>query len=241
MKTVPTTIESSDAGLICLLRNQGPQSISQISQSMNVTATAVRQRLARLMSLGLIVRKPWKAPRGRPGHHYTLTEEGLRSGSNNFADLTIVIWQEIRDIRDPQIRTGLLQRLAQRFAKEYAPRVQGSSLRERLESIARIFTEKSIPFNVETATFESPSKNNVISTSDPDNKVSGTNSASLTPNSSALPILTAHACPYPALAEQDRGICAVENLMLSELVGQRMKLTECRLDGGACCRFETSP
>jgi predicted ArsR family transcriptional regulator len=57
---------------------------------------------------------------------------------------------------------------------------------------------------------------------------------------SILPILTAEACPYPDLAEQDRGICAVEKMMFSELVGENLRLSECRLDGGNCCRFETN-
>jgi predicted ArsR family transcriptional regulator len=50
-------------------------------------------------------------------------------------------------------------------------------------------------------------------------------------------VLTSHACPYPELAEQDRGICAAERLMLQDLVGSAVQLSECRLDGAACCRF----
>ena len=55
-----------------------------------------------------------------------------------------------------------------------------------------------------------------------------------------LPVLTAEACPYPELAEQDRGICAVEKMMFSELLGEKVRLSECRLDGASCCRFETN-
>lgn len=53
-----------------------------------------------------------------------------------------------------------------------------------------------------------------------------------------LPVLTARCCPYPDLAEQDRGICAMEKMMLSEMVGEHLRLSECRLDGGGCCTFE---
>jgi predicted ArsR family transcriptional regulator len=52
-----------------------------------------------------------------------------------------------------------------------------------------------------------------------------------------LPVLTSHACPYPQLAEQDRGVCSAERLMLEDLVGAPVKLSECRLDGDDCCRF----
>ena len=56
--------------------------------------------------------------------------------------------------------------------------------------------------------------------------------------SGSLPVLTALACPYPELAEQDRGICSLERMMLSELVGDSLRLSDCRLDGDECCRFE---
>ena len=53
-----------------------------------------------------------------------------------------------------------------------------------------------------------------------------------------LPVLSVRDCPYPELAEQDRGICALERMMFSELVGDGLRLSECRLDGDECCRFE---
>jgi predicted ArsR family transcriptional regulator len=53
-------------------------------------------------------------------------------------------------------------------------------------------------------------------------------------------MLTAHACPDPELAEQDRGICILEKMLFSELVGQNLDLTQCRLDGGSCCQFQLS-
>ncbi|MEQ8835280.1 MAG: hypothetical protein RID07_00580, partial [Lacipirellulaceae bacterium] len=55
-----------------------------------------------------------------------------------------------------------------------------------------------------------------------------------------LPVLTALACPFPDLAEQDRGICALEKMLFTEILGEDVRLTECRLDGEACCKFETS-
>ena len=53
-----------------------------------------------------------------------------------------------------------------------------------------------------------------------------------------LPVLTALACPYPELAEQDRSICALERMLFSEILGENIRLTNCRLDGVNCCTFE---
>ena len=55
-----------------------------------------------------------------------------------------------------------------------------------------------------------------------------------------LPVLTALACPYPELAQLDRSVCTMEKLMLSEILGSNVRLSECRLDGANCCTFTPS-
>lgn len=53
-----------------------------------------------------------------------------------------------------------------------------------------------------------------------------------------LPVLTAHACPYPELAEADPDICGLEKALFSSLLGEKVELTQCRLQGGALCQFQ---
>lgn len=53
-----------------------------------------------------------------------------------------------------------------------------------------------------------------------------------------VPVLRAHACPYPNLANQDRTICALERVLFSELLHQDIHLAQCRLDGAPCCQFQ---
>ncbi len=176
---------------------------------MRVTATAVRQRLGRLMAEGLVERATAKVPRGRPSHRYSLTEKGIRKTGSNFADLAIALWKEVREIKDPEIRSGLVTRLAQSMAKMYVGQIRGETAEERMTEVGRLMGERNIPFAVD--------------------------------RSGSLPVLTALACPYPELAEQDRGICSLEKILFSELLGEKVRLTECRLDGRSnCCRFQTN-
>jgi predicted ArsR family transcriptional regulator len=206
--------ETSDGGLLSLLRQHGPSSIAELISAMGVTATAVRQRLVRLMADGLIERQTSKPPRGRPCHKYSLTEKARRQAGSNFSDLTIALWQEVRQIKDPQVRAGLLKRLAKTMAGLYGGRLRGQSVEERMRDATELMRERNVPFIVEHQR--------------------GVNART------SLPVLTAEACPYPDLAEHDRGICAVEKMMFSELVGENLRLSECRLDGSSCCRFETN-
>ncbi len=200
------TAESSDAGILNLLRQTGPLGVSQLTKATGVTPTAVRQRLVRLMAEGFVDRQVARSGRGRPGHRYALTDKGRRHTGANFADLAIALWQEVRSVQDASVRRGLLERIAKTMAAMYRPQITGTSEAERMRSIGQVFAEREVPFDVD--------------------------------ESGDLPVLTALACPYPQLAEQDRGICALERMMFSELVGEGLRLADCRLDGDECCRFE---
>jgi len=44
-------------------------------------------------------------------------------------------------------------------------------------------------------------------------------------------------CPYLDLAEVDRTICQMETMLFSQLLGDEVMLSQCRLDGHAGCQF----
>ena len=199
---------SSDAAVVDLLRKRQALEIGELAEALEVTATAVRQRLERLMKRGFVERSTVSRPRGRPAHAYRLTDAGRRLGGNNFRDLALVLWREIRGVRDPAVKSGLLKRVGEALAGAYRDQISGKTITERLESIASILRERNICCSVEQAAGDGN-----------------------------LPVLTSHACPYPDLAEEDRGVCAAERLMLQDLVGSDVRLAEYRLDGGATCRF----
>jgi len=194
--------------MLDVLRRRGAVTIAVLVGEMGVTATAVRQRLARLMTEGLIQRETEKQARGRPNHRYSLTEKGQEHSGTNFSDLAMVLWDEVKAIEDASVRRGLLKRIADRFVAKYRSHVNGDSLQDRMTSLARLMGERDIPFEVRST--------------------------------NGLPVLAALACPYPELAKQDRGVCTMEKLMLSEMLGENVRLSECRLDGATCCTFTPS-
>ena len=200
--------ESSDKAMIDFLRQNGAVTISVLVAEMGVTATAVRQRLQRLMADGLIERQAENKGRGRPNHRYSLTEKGERSAGTNFADMADVLWDEIKSVENPEIRRGLLKRIAGRLAERYRNEVGGETLGDRMTALASVMGERDIPFRVE--------------------------------QTGGLPVLSALACPYPELAMRDRSVCTMEKMMLSEILGENVRLSECRLDGATCCTFTPS-
>lgn len=205
-------IVPSDIAILDLLRQQDSLSVTELAEVMQVTATAVRQRLTRLMAQGYIDRATSRAGRGRPSHRYVLTNKGRRKTGANFADLAMALWQEIRAIKDTEVRSGLIPRIAKRLAEMYSERVTGETLEAKMRTLADVFNDRRVPFVVEPAAPSHP-----------------------------LPVLTALACPYPELAEQDRSVCAMERMLFAEVLGESVKLSKCRLDGETCCSFEVTP
>lgn len=198
---------ATDAAVVELLRVDSALEIGDLAQALGVTATAIRQRLDRLMRSGLVERTTVARPRGRPAHAYSLTAEGRRCGGENFRDLALVLWREVRSVREPSVRQGLLSRIGSAMAAMYRPEVSGENAAERLRSLADVMRRRNVSCDVEQAA------------------------------EGDLAVLTSYSCPYPELAEQDRSICAAERLMLQDLVGSSVALSECRLDGSTCCRF----
>ncbi len=51
------------------------------------------------------------------------------------------------------------------------------------------------------------------------------------------PTFTLRDCPYPDLADVDSTICQMETMLFSQLLGDEVVLSQCRLDGHSCCQF----
>jgi DeoR family suf operon transcriptional repressor len=207
MKPVQATPES-DRAIVDFLRRKGEATIGDLVELLGVTATAVRQRLTRLMEQGLVERQAEAAGRGRPMHRYSLTEAGAKSGGNSYDQLAQVLWDEVRAIKDPEVRQGLLRRVSGRLAELYRGQVGGDTLEARMGSLAAVMADQNLPFELD--------------------------------RNADLPVLTALACPYPDLAARDRSVCAMEKMLISEVLGESMRLSACRLDGATCCTFESS-
>lgn len=197
---------TSDGRLLDLLRVAGTMGVAELAEQVKVTPTAVRQRLMRLMAQGLVQRESVRNGRGRPKHWYRLTDKGLRLTGSNFADLALALWREIGLTSDEELQRQMVRRIASALAAEYAGQVQGTTMAERMRSLAELLAQRRIPFSVKDFAHQ--------------------------------PAMSAHACPYPNLAERDRRICAMEEMLFSELLGQEVKLTRCRLDGEGDCRFQ---
>lgn len=214
-----------DRDLLLALRGGETLGVGELTDALGVTATAVRQRIERLLAMGLIEREKVVAGRGRPTYRYRLTVAGHRRAGADPAELADAMWREILALPDPEIRDRLVSGVAARLGRQFAGQL------ERLEE-----NDPDQEAGHETRSAESRLADRVRRLSE---VLMARQVETGVSQSGDLPVLDIGTCPYPSLTEasDDRAMCRLEEKMFSEALGRPVHLSSCRLDGDECCQF----
>lgn len=201
-----------DQAVMDVLRQQQGLTVHELIERLDVTATAVRQRLERLEQVGLIERRKEGVGRGRPQFRYFLSAVGMRYASASYADLALALWSEIMDLPNPQQRGRILRRVAKRMGEGLKLNLpENSSLTQRMQAMATALGKRKIPaFVNEDGTLPV-----------------------LQVQSCPYPELSEQ--------DGNRQLCEMEQEMLSEAIGHAMQLDCCRMDGHNMCQFRALP
>ena len=206
------TSDSADRPLLDLIRRRGPLTVAEMAAALDVTPTAVRNRLTRLIGSGMVERRSETGGRGRPRHTYQASLEAHKRLGQNYTDLAVVLWDELMvTVQDRKLRRVLFGRIIERLADLYRAQVRGDDWRDRMVQLGTILHERGIEAEV------------------------------IPGDGTLMPILKQHSCPYFELAEADHAICALERKMFEKVLGRSLRLSHCRLDGDRSCDFEAKP
>jgi predicted ArsR family transcriptional regulator len=201
-------IRPIDQAVLDLLRQHPGMNVQDLTDHLEVTATAVRQRLDRLEEVELIERRKESVGRGRPQFRYHLTALGMRYSSVSYADLATALWTEVMELPNPSLRSRILRRVARRMGETMVGSIsKQSSLGDRLEAVVEEFARRKVP-----------------ALASPD-------------GSGPLLQVLACPFPDLAIDSRNRSVCELEQEMLSEALGQSVELACCRLDGHDHCQF----
>lgn len=201
-------IRSVDRDLLLAMRGGDLVGIGELTEALSVTATAVRQRIERLLVRGLIEREKVVAGRGRPTYQYRITDLGQRVNAADPTELAEAMWRELLSIEDPDLRSRLLSSVATRMGREYASQLdEEAPLEEKMRVLSQILSTRRVSSDV----------------------ISGGGLPVL--DISACPY------PTLADGGEDHSMCRLEEQLLSEALGKQVQLSQCRLDGDSCCQF----
>ena len=114
-----------------------------------VTPTAVRHRLNRLMAQGLVERTEEHKGRGRPSHSYRLTEQAQVLLGQNYADLAMTMWDELKSFEDRAVGMKVLRRVADKLAEQYRREMPGRDVHERLADLRKLLVDRGVDVEVD--------------------------------------------------------------------------------------------
>lgn len=144
MKTI---LDQSDTEFLGTLHRLGPKTVQEIGEAVGVTATAIRQRLSRLQGSELIVRELVRAGRGRPHYTYRVTTKGLRQLGDNYGDLALILWREIRAIDDDRVRGQITDRIRDALVARFGP-MDGSTVQEKMRRLREVLLNRGYDVDV---------------------------------------------------------------------------------------------
>jgi predicted ArsR family transcriptional regulator len=205
-------IRPIDQAVLDLLRQHQCATVQELTEWLDVTATAVRQRLERLVQVELVERQKQGVGRGRPQFRYLLTPLGTRYASASYGDLAVALWQEVMELPNPLQRRRLLRRVAVRMGASLRDAVPAEGdLSKRFSAMASELGRRRVPAAV--------SERDSLPV--------------LEVHACPYPELTNH--------DEMRQLCNMEQEMLSEAIGHSVQLDCCRLDGHQHCQFRAVP
>lgn len=245
------SVRSVDSQLLRALGDGKTRGVGELIATLGVTATAVRQRLERLLESGLIERAKVVSGRGRPAFEYRLTERGRWCAGADPAELAEAMWQEILELADEDLRlrilTGIARRLGQGLASEASAGVEQASrvADAPAHTLPRRRQQRLSPGVTAATNSGLAERMRMIGDSLAKRRIAtrisfhSENQLGHPENQLGLPVLDLPSCPYPALrdATHDRSMCELERRMLSEALGGPVQLSSCVLDGDSVCRF----
>lgn len=144
-----TSLDDGDRLVLQRLQQSGGTTIPELCEELQVTATAVRQRLTRLQDFGMIDRATVRSGRGRPHHAYVITDAGRHELGDNYGELALLLWEEVRQIDEPVLRNRILGRVQQQMAERFGVTVRGRTIEQRMQQLRKVLQDRG--FSVEIA------------------------------------------------------------------------------------------
>lgn len=145
------TLDPHDRDFLDQLNRMGRGTIQEICEELGVTATAVRQRLVKLESLSFIERETVRKGRGRPYHAYSVTPSGQRELGDNYSDLAMILWRELRQIEDPIVRDIVFERIREALVSRYGHLVHAESINDRFRQLGEALLDRGFHVEVDNS------------------------------------------------------------------------------------------
>ncbi len=147
-------MESTRQTILEILRRRKQATIDDLTRLLGLAPATIRRHLDILMRDSLVSVGQVRRETGRPHYVFSLTEAGEDLFPKTYIRLTNRLIDEIVNLDDTDTRGRdgvelaalLFDKMAERMAQTFAPRVTGATLEERLEEVTNLLAGEGLTF-----------------------------------------------------------------------------------------------
>lgn len=149
-------LESSREAILDILHRREGASVDDLSQELGLAGATVRRHLDVLMRDGYVTASQVRGGLGRPRYAFSITEAGAELFPHHYVRLTRRLIDEIVSLgadetvgrQGAELADLIFEKMADRLAREYASRVQGRTVEERVRATAKLLADEGLDFEI---------------------------------------------------------------------------------------------
>ena len=124
------------------LLRQPRTTINELAAAVGINPISVRHHLTNLQMEGLVDSQEERHGVGRPRLSYVLTEEGMEQFPTRYLRLTTRLLAQMKETMPGPMVSKLFSQMAEDLAAEYADKMKGLSMEERLDTVKELLGEE---------------------------------------------------------------------------------------------------
>ncbi|MEK6221198.1 MAG: winged helix-turn-helix transcriptional regulator [Chloroflexota bacterium] len=191
-----------------ILINKQRCSINEIAMEVGINPISVRHHITRLEANGTVASDEERHGVGRPRRIYFLTSKGMELFPSRYLNLSTRLLGQLKK-EVPQLKLEkLLRDMAKDMAKELVPQ-------ERLQDLEfdeRLILLERILTNEGFTVEIEKSPNSVV--------------------------INETSCPYIHVGQEHHEVCVMDETLINNILGTKVKQINCMLDGDVHCTYE---
>lgn len=190
-----------------LLDKHDGASLEEISLYLEITKTAAKEHILRLIDLGYLTFMDTRGSVGRPKRNYLLTETGHEVFPRQYSWLSSVLLELLADDLGPSAVSKLMRSLGKKVASSMRERFEGKENAKLLNEVKNAMNELGYRSYLKQSDLRKGA------------------------------ILEATNCVYHGVAKLHPELCQFDVQFLESTTGMKVKLDSCIARGGSICRF----
>jgi len=130
------------AEIVQILKERGEASVDELAEALSLASITIRHHLAVLEKDGLVTNYRERGAVGRPRYVYKLTDEAKELFPKKYHLLADRLLAELKSVASDEELSAIFKRIAEGMTTEYATRLDGMTLEERLSTLVDLLGQE---------------------------------------------------------------------------------------------------